>query len=114
MNGNQPPQSDSKWQSVVQFFRRLLDLLSELSVCGFGLCMAVLGAIVFLYVEQGKEVLRALAEWSGPTGATNVRRILLFGFGLFLWSLASWYTARVLLDRDFFKGRERRVPKNEC
>jgi hypothetical protein len=98
----------------VQFFARLLDLVRELSVCGFSLGMALLGAVVFLYVEQGKEVLRALAERGDQTGATNVSRILLFGFGLFLWSVASWYSARVLLDRDLFKGRERPLPKNEC
>lgn len=114
MNGNQPPQSDSPPGFVVQFVGRLIDLLRELSVCGFSLGMAVLGAVVFLYVEQGKEVLRALAERGDQTGATNVWRILLFGFGLFLWSLASWYSARVLLDCDFFKGRERPLPKNKC
>lgn len=113
MNGNEPFQSHSEPESAVQTIRRLLDLLRELSVCGFSLCMAVLGGVVFLYVEQGKEVLRALAEPGNETGATNVWRILLFGFGLFLWSVASWYSARVLLDCDFFKGRERPLPKNE-
>ena len=95
-------------------FGRLLDLLSELSVCGFSLCMVVLGGVVFLHVEQGQEVLRALAERGDQTGATNVWRIVLFGFGVFVWSVASWYSARVLLDCKFFKGRERPLPKNEC
>jgi hypothetical protein len=89
VNGNEPFQSHSEPESAVQTIRRLLDLLRELSVCGFSLCMAVLGGVVFLYVEQGKEVLRALAEPGNETGATNVWRILLFGFGLFLWSVAS-------------------------
>ena len=113
MSGNQPPQSPSESESARQSFRRLLDLLCELSVCGFSLCMVVLGGVVFLHVEQGKEVLRALAERGDQTGATNLWRILLFGFGLFVWSVASWYSARVLLDCEFFKGRERPLPKNE-
>jgi Patatin-like phospholipase len=112
--GLKPSQARSKAKSAVQSFGRLRDLLRELSVCGFSLCMAVLGGIVFLYVEQGQEVLRALAERGDQTGATNVWRILLFGFGLFLWSVASWYSARVLLDCKFFNGRERPLPKDEC
>ena len=111
MSGNQPPQSPSESESARQSFRRLLDLLCELSVCGFSLCMVVVGGVVFLHVEQGKEVLRALAERGDQTGATNLWRILLFGFGLFVWSVASWYSARVLLDCEFFKGRERRSAK---
>lgn len=114
MTGNEPPQSPSVTEFIVRSFRRLFDLLSELSVCGFSLCMAVLGGVVFLYVEQGQEVLRALAEHGDQTGATNVWRIVLFGFGLFAWSVASWYSARVLLNYEFFKGRERPPPKNEC
>ena len=113
MNRSEPSRLRSIVVSAVQLFRRLLDLLRELSVCGFSLCMAVLGGVVFLYVEQGQEVLRALAERGDQTGTTNVWRILLFGFGLFLWSVASWYSARVLLDRRFFKSRESTLPENK-
>jgi hypothetical protein len=109
MNEERPePQSkaESQGSTAVEWLGRILDLGRELSVCGFSLFMVVLGGIVFLYIEQGKEVLRALAERGDQTGATNVWRLLLFGFGLFVWSVASWYSARVLLDRDFFQGRE--------
>jgi len=113
MNRSEPSRSRSIVESAIQSFCRLLDLLRELSVCGFSLCMAGLGGVVFLYVEQGQEVLRALAERGDQTGATNLWRILLFGFGLFLWSVASWYSARVLLDRRFFKSRKSSLPKNK-
>jgi len=85
MNDNQPqPHSKASLATTaVQWFGRGLDLLRELSVCGFGIFMVALGAIVFLYIEQGKEVLRALAERGDQTGATNLPRVLLFGLG---WS----------------------------
>jgi hypothetical protein len=116
MNEERPepqPKAESRGSTAVERLGRRLDLVRELSVCGFNLFMVALGGIVFLYIEQGKEVLRALAERGDQTGATNAWRILLFGFGLLVWSLASWYSARVLLNCEFFKGRERPLPKNE-
>ena len=107
MNDNQPqPHSNpaSLATTVVQWLGRGLDLLRELRVCGFSIFMVVLGTIVFLYIEQGKEVLRALAERGDQTGATNLPRLLLFGLGLLLWSLTSWYSARILLDCELFGG----------
>jgi len=79
----------------------LLDIYHELKPCRFSFIVAILGAIVFLWVNQGTEVLRALAEPGGKTGATNGARLGLFALGLLLWALASWYSARVLLYFDF-------------
>ena len=63
--------------------------------------MAVLAFFVFVYFDQGAEVLRALGErrfnQQDLTGATGVLRLMAFGTGTLLWCLASWYTARVLL-----------------
>ena len=63
--------------------------------------MAVLAFFVFVYSDQGAEVLRALGErrfnQQDLTGATGVLRLMAFGTGALLWCLASWYTARVLL-----------------
>ena len=63
--------------------------------------MAVLAFFVFVYSDQGAEVLRALGErrfnQQDLTGATGVVRLMAFGTGTLLWCLASWYTARVLL-----------------
>jgi len=61
---------------------------------------------VFLWFDQGTEVLRALAERhaaSGKelTGAIGPMRLAAFGGGMLAWCLASWYTARVLLYVDF-------------
>ena len=103
MKDNQPQphwKAASLATTAVQWFGRGLDLLQELSVCGFSILMVALGTIVFLYIEQGKEVLRALAERGDQTGATNLPRVLLFGLGLLLWSLTSWYSARFLLYRE--------------
>jgi len=61
----------------------------------------VLAFFVFVWFDQGAEVLRALGERrlneQDLTGATGVGRLLAFGAGTLLWCLASWYTARVLL-----------------
>ena len=63
--------------------------------------MAVLAFFVFVYSDQGAEVLRALGErrfnQQDLTGAAGVVRLMAFGTGTLLWCLASWYTARVLL-----------------
>ena len=88
---------------VVQLFRFFADAYRQLKPCGFGIGMALLAFFVFVYFDQGAEVLRALAERRANsrgeylTGATGVLRLLAFGGGTLLWCLASWYTARVLL-----------------
>src|SRR5882724_922416 len=91
---------------IENFFWHLQDIYHELKPCRFVFIVAIIGALVFLYVEQGREVLRALAERGVRTGATGSIRLGLFAFGLALWSLASWYSARVLLYFDFPKTHE--------
>jgi hypothetical protein len=56
------PKEESESVSALHTFWRVLDLARDLSVCGFSLFMVVLGAVVFLHIEQGIEVLRGLAE----------------------------------------------------
>lgn len=90
-------------RKVDSFFWRLHDLYHALKPLRFALIVTVLGAGIFLYVEQGREVLRALAEPGTRTGSTGATRLLLFAVGLVLWSISSWYSARVLLYFDFPK-----------
>ncbi|PYI48055.1 MAG: hypothetical protein DMF10_05090, partial [Verrucomicrobia bacterium] len=82
---------------AANFFWHLEDVYHELKPCRFAFIVAVVGALVFLGVEQGREVLRALAEPGALTGVTGVLRLGMFGAGLMIWSLVSWYSARVLL-----------------
>lgn len=89
------------FSSLIDLLWHLLDIYHELKPCRFSFFMAGLGAIVFLWIDQGTEVLRALAEPGGATGATGAMRLAGFWTGLFVWSLASWYTSRVLLYLDF-------------
>jgi hypothetical protein len=91
---------------VGNFFWHLQDIYHELKPCRFALIVAIIGAIVFLEVEQGREVLRALAEPGALTGVTGDLRLVMFGAGLVIWSLVSWYSARVLLYFDFPKSHE--------
>jgi hypothetical protein len=88
------------------FFWHLGDIYHELKPCRFVFIVAIVGAIVFLGVEQGREVIRALAEPGVSTGATDALRLTMFGVGLAIWSLASWYSARVLLYFDFPASHE--------
>jgi hypothetical protein len=90
-------------------FWQLLDVYHELKPCRFSVIVALLGAFVFLKNDQGTEVLRALAERGELTGATNLLRLTSFAIALLAWSLASWYSARVLLDFDFQTTRVPRV-----
>jgi predicted acylesterase/phospholipase RssA len=95
------PNSTSKPGWIRKAGRFLLNAYHQLKPCGFGIAMAVLAFFVFVYSDQGAEVLRALGErrfgQQDLTGATGVLRLMAFGTGALLWCLASWYTARVLL-----------------
>ena len=91
---------------TANFFWHLEDLYHELKPCRFVFIVAIVGAIVFVGVEQGREVLRALAEPGASTGVTGALRLTMFGTGLAIWSLASWYSARILLYFDFPKSHE--------
>jgi predicted acylesterase/phospholipase RssA len=91
---------------AANFFWHLQDIYHELKPCRLAFIVAIIGAIVFLGVEQGREVLRALAEPGALTGVTGAMRLVMFGAGLVIWSLVSWYSARVLLYFDFPKSHE--------
>ena len=99
-------------QFVLRGCWHVLDIYHQLKPCRFSLFVAVLGGLVFLWFDQGTEVLRALAErhaTSGKelTGATGPMRLVAFGGGMLAWCLASWYTARVLLCFDFPAAQNR-------
>ena len=76
------------------------DLYRELKPCRFSLVVALLACPVFLGVAQGTEILRTVGEgmagdqWYWP-------RVFGFFAALILWSLSSWYAARVLLYLEF-------------
>jgi hypothetical protein len=101
-----PPKRLPKPDGIANFFWHLQDLYYELKPCRFVFIVAIIGAIVFAGVEQGREVLRALAEPGASTSVTGALRLTMFGTGLAIWSLASWYSARVLLYFDFPKSYE--------
>ena len=76
------------------------DLYRELKPCRFSFIVALLTCPVFLGVAQGTEILRTVGEgmagdqWYWP-------RVFGFFAALILWSLTSWYAARVLLYIEF-------------
>ena len=101
-----PPKQLRRPDGSANFFWHLQDLYHELKPSRFVFIVAIIGAVVFVGVEQGREVLRALAEPGASTSVTGALRLTMFGTGLAIWSLASWYSARVLLYFDFPKSHE--------
>jgi hypothetical protein len=102
-NEQPPPPATGTW------WRDLLSLYRTFRVCRFSLVVAVVGAVVFIFVPQGVEILRALGEEStfhilgaGTSFAVQGTAVIL---GALTWSLASWYTCRVLLYFDFSASR---------
>jgi hypothetical protein len=73
------------------------DVIRALKPARFSFFVALAGAAVFLLVQQGMEILRGLAEPNADTGKLDLRPVLFFYGALFVWSLQSWYWARVLL-----------------
>jgi hypothetical protein len=77
------------------FFR---DVLRALKPARFSFFVALAGAAIFLLVQQGTEILRALAEAHADTGKIDLHPVIFFFCALVIWSVHSWYWARVLLD----------------
>lgn len=103
MAADPPPKIDN-------FFSELGDLYRALKPLRLALIVTVLGVLVFWKVEQGREILRALAEPGTRTGATGAGRLSWFAMAVFLWSFVSWYSARVLLDVDLARNRATSAP----
>lgn len=77
------------------FFR---DVLRALKPARFSFFVALAGAAIFLFVQQGTEILRALAEPHADTGKVDLYPVVFFFSALVIWSIQSWYWARALLD----------------
>jgi hypothetical protein len=76
------------------------DLYHRLKPCRFSILVALVAFPVFVCVAQGTEILRTVGEGMANAGAWGPR-VILFFLALSLWSICSWYSARVLLYFDF-------------
>ncbi len=76
-------------------------LLRALAPARFSFLTGVVGGALFLFVQQGTEILRSLAEQDQDTGRLNQAHIAWFFGALLVWSIQSWYWARVLLNFQF-------------
>src|ERR1700694_2622339 len=76
------------------------DLYYQLKPCRFSILVALIAFPVFVCVAQGTEILRTVGEGMASGGAWGPR-VALFFSALILWSICSWYAARVLLYFDF-------------
>jgi hypothetical protein len=92
------PPTHPGWGWLQKSWWFVRDVLHSLKPARFSFFVALAGAAIFLFVQQGTEILRALAEPNADTGKIELRPVFLFYGALIIWSLQSWYWARVLLD----------------
>src|SRR5882724_5344810 len=77
------------------------DLYQQLKPCRLSILVALIACPVFLCIAQGTEILRIVGEGLAISGHWYWARAFGFFAALILWSLSSWYAARVLLYLDF-------------
>lgn len=99
--GDVPDQTKPGFGWVQKPWWFLQALVRALSPARFSLFVALLGGSIFLFVQQGTEILRCLAERDQDTNRLNHAHILWFFGALALWSLQGWYWARTLLSFHF-------------
>lgn len=86
---------------------RLRYLAQALGLCIFPVASLVIGILALVYLPQGQEILRTisaavlLAPFPDPD---DIPRVVLFFVALSLWLLSSWFSARIVLQRDFDAG----------
>ena len=89
-----PNSPQGNWLQRAWWFLR--NLYHELKPCRFSFIVALVAWPVFVSVAQGTEILRTVGE--GMAGDQwYVPRVCGFFAALMVWSLCSWYAARVLL-----------------
>ena len=86
------------WGWLQKLWWFVCDVIRSLKPARFSFFVALAGAAIFLLVQQGTEILRALAEPHADTGRIDLYPVILFYGALLIWSVQSWYWARVLLD----------------
>lgn len=67
----------------------------------FSLFVALVVGALFLFNQQGTEIFRSLAERERDGWALNTGQIAWFFGALLVWSLQTWYWARLLLGFEF-------------
>jgi hypothetical protein len=87
------------------------DLYHQLKSCRFSILVALIAFPVFVCVAQGTEILRTVGEGMASAEAWGPR-VTLFFLALILWSICSWYAARVLLYFDF-PGPQRNASRSK-
>lgn len=85
-----------RWLQVPWWFVR--DVIRALSPARFSFFVALAGGAIFLFVQQGTEILRGLAEPNPDSLKIDLYSTLFFFGALTTWALQSWYWSRVLLN----------------
>jgi hypothetical protein len=95
---SQPAKVSNFWKWLQQPWWFVRDVTRALSPARFSFFVALVGAAIFLMVQQGTEILRGLAERNPDSSELDLYGIVFFYAALVAWALHSWYWARVLLN----------------
>jgi hypothetical protein len=95
---SQPAKVSNRWKWLQQPWWFVRDVTRALSPARFSFFVALVGAAIFLLVQQGTEILRGLAEPNPDSGKLELYGVVFFYAALITWALHSWYWARVLLN----------------
>jgi hypothetical protein len=88
----------NRWEWLQWNWAVLCDIARALRPARFSFFVALVGAAIFLMVQQGTEILRGLAEPNPDSGHVDFYAVVFFYAALTAWALHSWYWARVLLN----------------
>jgi hypothetical protein len=93
------------------------DLFSVLGPARYSVLILVTGAVTFLAIPQGQDVLRRTAEWDAQTTAELLwvlGRLSVFVAAVLIWAASTWYWARVILYlRESDSGTPRQAAMRE-
>lgn len=92
------PRASGGWALLQKPWWFCVTLFRALSPARFSLLVALIGGSLFLFVDQGTEILRSLAERDQDTQRLNPAHIAWFFGALGLWCVQTWYWARLLLS----------------
>jgi hypothetical protein len=96
-DGGGPPESGNVWWTrTLHVLRWLYCLLKILWLCGAAVATLFAMAACFIWNAQGQDVLRMLSDSAGVPHRTAVE---IFLGAVLCWSLATWYTSRLLLSQ---------------
>jgi patatin-like phospholipase len=95
---SQPAKDGGFWRWLQRQWLFVREIVRALSPARFSFFVALAGGAIFLFVQQGTEILRGLAEPNPDSLKVDLYSVVFFFAALTTWSLHSWYWSRVMLN----------------